>query len=141
VSSRSIGSVVGGALAVFAGLMIIFSGFSSHGILGATLAYFGSLLPNMPQMIQFPLEVALWGITALIGLGGTVVVFGGILVLYNHRLTGRLLIALGGGMGFIGLIFAILYSLATSGFGSLFTHSEYWLGVLLATVARWLAKK
>ncbi len=80
-------------------------------------------------------------ITILVALGGVAVIAGGILIIAGRIRVARLLITVGGGAGFLGLSVAIGYSALTVGPWSIVTHFEYWTGVVLAVIARWLAKR
>jgi hypothetical protein len=129
-----------GVLAVIAGALIVLSGVATNGILFSFLTTINrnilSGLGGTFVILQLIIDV----LTFLMGLGGITVIFGGAMILYNHRFLGRLLIALGGGMGFLGLFFALIYSLFTAGFNSLVIHIEHWIGVVLAAIARRIAK-
>jgi len=132
---------LGGVLALFAGFLIATGGFSSHSFLLDLVALakgeIPALLSGAPGALA---QTALFLLALIISLGGITVMVGGVALLYRHSTAGRLLIALGGGAGFIGLIFGVGYSLITQGLSSLSLHVYYWLGVLLAAIARWLAK-
>ena len=88
----------------------------------------------------FILLLAISIVSMLVGLGGFTVAIGGILILKRHLTTGRLLIALGGGTGFIGLLVSFGYTAATTGFGVAVIHSIYWVGLVMAIAARRVAK-
>jgi len=95
----------------------------------------------LPAMIQLIVGTCILALSVLIALGGITVILGGAAVLFQRRTLGRLLVAIGGGAGFIGLAIALGYVLITAGVASLLVHGEYWLGVLLAAVGRHLARK
>lgn len=85
-------------------------------------------------------SVAITTISILITLGGVTVAIGGLLILIKHVTTGRTFIALGGGAGFLGLLVSFGYVAFTSGVASAIDHSVYWIGVVLAVIARRVAK-
>ena len=51
-------------------------------------------------------------------LGGVTVVMGGLAVLLGHKTIGRVLVALGGGASFIGLLISLGYTVFTAGAGT-----------------------
>ncbi len=132
---------LGGVLALFAGFLIATGGFASHSflldIVDIVKGQVPSHLSGSPATMA---ELALLGVAVLISLGGITVIAGGIALLYRHSTIGRLLIALGGGAGFLGLIFGVGYTAFTQGFSSVMEHGYYWLGIVFAAVSRWLAK-
>jgi len=54
---------------------------------------------------------------------------------------GRFLIGLGGGASFLGFLIALAYAVVTEGATAVDAHSQYWIGVAVAVLARWLAGK
>jgi hypothetical protein len=131
----------GGVLAIFGGILIVASGFAIHGFTLTVLDWLVENAPNyLPPNITPFLVVVLEILSGLIALGGITVIFGGIVILSGHLTSGRLLIAFGGGTGFIGFLIALGYSFLTSGPSSIIVHVEYWVGVVIAVVARWMAK-
>jgi hypothetical protein len=133
---------VSAVLALIGGLLIITSGYRSHGflitILGLADQKFGSQLPGTLQWFT-SLSITVLG--AVIALGGILVVLGGVIIALKHIWMGRLLIGLGGGVGFLGIAIALGVAVFTSGFGTILTHLDYWLGVVVASVASQLAKR
>jgi hypothetical protein len=131
-----------GTLAVTGGALILASGFSSHSIMLEMVSLFKEKVSTLlPAMIQLIVGTCILALSVLIALGGITVILGGAAVLFQRRTLGRLLVAIGGGAGFIGLAIALGYVLITAGVASLLVHGEYWLGVLLAAVGRHLARK
>lgn len=133
---------IAGILALAGGFLIVASGFAVHGFLLFVLNFLNGKIPYyLPgftgEFASFTIQV----LTITIALGGITVILGGIAVLFGHLFTGRLLIALGGGAGFLGLAITIAYSALTLGPSTIITHSEYWIGVILAVIARSLAKR
>ncbi len=141
---RKVGVLISsGALAIIGGALIIASGYRTQGFLLTTLDFanqhFGSRLPPLLEILTST-SIAIFA--SIIALGGLLVVLGGIVIMASHTSTGRLLIALGGGVGFIGIAISIgLDVVATGGFYSIISHYDYWVGVVVASVARYLAKK
>jgi hypothetical protein len=80
-------------------------------------------------------------IDALVSLGGITGVAGGLSLFLGRRTVGRTLIALGGGAGFLGLSLALGYTVFVSGLASLASHVGYWVGVVLAVLARRLSAR
>ena len=135
--------IASGVLGIFGGALIVTSGYRTQGLLLSTMDYanqhFGSRLPST---LEFLTGASIAIFAGIIALGGILVIIGGAIVIAGHTTTGRLLIALGGGVGFIGIATAIGFNVvATMGFDSILSHTDYWVGVVIASVARYLAKK
>jgi hypothetical protein len=132
--------IAGGILAIIGGLLIITSSFRTGSFL-VTAAKFsetqlGSLLPNGALTI---LQIAVIALSFVIGFGGFLAILGGILIITKHLTTGKILLGLGGGVGFVGIAISMGYAIYVSGFSVLATHFDYWLGVLVASIGRYLA--
>ena len=131
-----------GVLAVVGGLLMAASGYSSRGILYTALGYAAPEVSNL--LSGGEASLALLAITALefiIALGGVSVLIGGITILVGHSTTGRALIYLGGGAGFLGLLISFGYSAyRLGGLGPVLSYLPYWLGLALAIAGRHLAK-
>ena len=91
----------------------------------------------MPRVIP---NLAIQTLTILVALGVITVILGGIAILAGYVSSGRLLIALGGGAGFMGLLIAIGYSAITLHM-SILTHFEYWTGAIVSVIADCLARR
>ncbi len=127
-------------MAIIGGGLILLSGFTVHGFLLSIISAVSySLLTILPGSIAIPLSVALAILSLLIALGGITVILGGITIIRHHISLGRVLIALGGGASFLAFLVAIVYALLTGGVTSITAHSQYWIGVALAVLSRWLA--
>lgn len=134
--------LVAGALAVAGGLIMVASGFVTHSFLLAALDAIGQLVPDFIGGIPgFTIAVAIGFLALLIALGGITVVAGGVVLLARHRTTGRLLIALGGASGFLGFLVSFGYTTFKLGIDSAASTAPYWIGIILAVVARRLAKR
>ena len=96
---------------------------------------------HLPAPVSSSITLALDATALLVSLGGVTVILGGLALLGMRRTTGRLLIALGGGAGFIGLLVALGFYVWTNGIAGLDAHVGYWAGAVLAVVARWIAGK
>jgi hypothetical protein len=133
--------IIGGGLAIVAGFLILLSGFRTQSFLASTVPYFEQKLGSyIPYLAQVTIDAALLVLSFIIALGGLAVILGGVLILLKHLTTGKLLMALGGGVGFIGIAIALGYSIYTSGFGILVDHIDYWIGLAVASIARYVAK-
>jgi len=131
--------ILGGILAIIGGLLIIASGFRTGSFLVTAANYseakFGSLLPGEALSA---IQIALIVLSFVIGFGGLLAILGGIFIFSKHITIGKILIGLGGGVGFIGIAISVGYAIYVNGFSVLITHIDYWLGVLVASIARYL---
>lgn len=133
---------VGGAIAIVGGLLMFLGGVTSHSLALWILPMLNQqVLTRLPSPVQSWAVLAVDIIAALVSLGGLTVVFGGVALLLGRRSIGRVLVALGGGAGLIGLSLALGYTVLVSGPGSVTSHAGYWLGVVLAVVSRRVAAK
>lgn len=131
-----------GALAIVGGFLMLASGYTSRGFLYTALnlaePHISDLLSGMAA------NLAVLAVTALelvIALGGLAVVIGGLFVLMHHRTTGRVLIHLGGGAGFLGLMVSLGYATyRLGGIDPVLAYLPYWVGLAMAVSGRWLAK-
>jgi len=134
--------VSGGALAVVGGFLIAVGGVTDHSFL---LPLIHLLRPHLGEfMTGIPLFVvlgAVYLVSLLVGLGGVTVVVGGLLIFARHTGTGRLLIALGGGAGLLGLALSFGYTAFTMGVSTALGHSAYWIGLIMSVLARRVARK
>ncbi len=131
-----------GVLAAAGGALMLASGYTSRGFLYTALGY------AEPRLSDFlggaELSAAIIAVTALeliIALGGLTVLIGGLVVLTHHTTTGRILIYLGGGAGFLGLLVSFGYSAyKLGGLDPVLAYVPYWVGLAMAVSGRWLAK-
>ncbi len=131
-----------GTIAIVGGLLMFLGGVVSHSITLWILPMLREeILARLPTTVQTEAILGIDIIAALVSLGGLTVVVGGTSILLGRRTIGRVLIALGGGAGFIGLLLALGYTVMVNGLGSISTHVGYWAGVVLAVIARRLAGK
>jgi len=131
-----------GALAIVGGFLMLASGYTSRGFLYTALnlaePHISDLLSGMAA------NVAVLAVTVLelvIALGGIAVMVGGLVTLTDHTTTGRAIIYLGGGAGFLGLLVSFGYAAyKLGGLGPLLAYLPYWVGLAMAVSGRWLAK-
>jgi len=122
------------------GAIIVASGYRTGSFLVTAASFseakFGSLLPGEALSA---IQIALIVLSFVIGFGGLLAILGGALVIAKHLTIGKILIGLGGGLGFFGIAISAGYAIYVHGFSVLVTHVDYWIGVLIATVGRYLA--
>ncbi|MDA4119341.1 MAG: hypothetical protein OK436_02020 [Thaumarchaeota archaeon] len=131
-----------GILAIVGGILMLGSDYTSRSFLYLALGY------TEPRIIDFlngvVADAAVFAIATLeliIALGGVTVGVGGIIILARHSTTGRILILLGGGAGFLGLLISFGYSTyKLGGLGPALSYLPYWVGLAFAVVGRRLAK-
>lgn len=131
-----------GALAALGGLLMVLSGYTSRGFLYTALGYaqpeVSSLLSGMAENAAV---LAITAVELVIAFGGMSVMVGGLAVFTGHTTTGRVLIYLGGGAGFLGLIVSFGYSVyRLGGLDPILSYLPYWVGLTMAVVGRRLAK-
>ena len=131
-----------GALAVVGGFLMLASGYTSRGFLYTALnlaePHISDLLSGMIANVAV---VAVTILELVIALGGIGVMIGGLVILTNHTTTGRTLIYLSGGAGFLGLLVSFGYAAyKLGGFSPLLAYLPYWVGLAFAVSGRRLAK-
>jgi hypothetical protein len=131
-----------GALAVVGGFLMLASGYTSRGFLYTAL---NLAEPQISDLLSgMAANIAVLAVTALelvIALGGSAVIIGGLFVLTSHKTTGRVLIYLGGGAGFLGLLVSFGYTAyKLGGVAPVLAYLPYWVGLAMAVSGRWLAK-
>ena len=131
-----------GGVAAVGGLLMVLSGYSSRGFLYSALGY---AEPHVSNLLSGMAEsVAVFAITTvelIIALGGVTVLAGGLIILTGHKTSGRTLIYLGGGAGFLGLVISFGYSVyRLGGVDPVLSYLPYWAGLTLAVLGRRLAK-
>jgi hypothetical protein len=135
-----------GYVAVIAGLILLASGVTSGSLLLTATDYLTKYFgPSIGSTGQSILQLAVWALTFLVGLGGISVIIGGALLLLKHGSLGRFLIGLGGGMAIFGLLFAMGEALYVTGpsapiFSQIY-FGLYWVGAILATISIFLSRK
>jgi hypothetical protein len=131
-----------GLLAIVGGVLMLGSGYTSRGFLYMALGYAEPKILDLLKGIAADAAlVAIFVLELIIALGGLTVAVGGIIILARHSTTGRILMFLGGGAGFLGLLISFGYSTyKLGGLGPALSYLPYWLGLALAVVGRRLAK-
>jgi len=128
-------------LAVIAGALLLISG-----IHGPTETY-QLIIDNLPQFIQDQQILQIANTLALVLItislaGGLSVIAGGILILVDRVGTGRLLIALGAGIGIPWLIMLAITLITAQQVASVLAEYSLtgWVGLILAFIAGAIAK-
>jgi hypothetical protein len=131
-----------GALAISGGLLMLVSGYASRGFLYTALNLAEPHISNF--LTGMAASAAVFAVTILelvVAFGGLMVVIGGLILLTHHTTTGRALIYLGGGAGFLGLLISFGYSAyKLGGIDPVLAYLPYWVGLALAVTGRRLAK-
>jgi hypothetical protein len=133
--------LVSGFLAILGGLFILASGVRLQSLMILAVNYVyqreGSALP--PD-VQAGAQIFIIILVVIVALGGTLAILGGLTIFGGHVTLAKFLMALGGGIGFAGIAFSIGYNIYAYGLSVLFTRIDYWIGILLATIGRYVAK-
>lgn len=131
-----------GVLGIVGGLLMFGSGFVSRGFLYTALGFAEPHLVSILNGVESSVAViAITIVETVIALGGLTVALGGVLILVRHTTVGRILIFLGGGAGFLGLLVSFGYSVyRLGGLDPVLSYLPYWVGIVMAIIARRLAK-
>lgn len=121
---------------------MVLSGYSSRGFLYTALGY---AAPEVSQFLSGAAAsaaiIAITIVELIIALGGLAVAIGGVIILARHTTTGRALIYLGGGAGFLGLLISFGYSAyRLGGLDPVLSYLPYWVGLTMAVMGRRFAK-
>ncbi len=118
------------------------SGYASRSFLYLALGYTEPrIIDFLNGMVADTAVLAIATLEFIIALGGVTVAVGGFIILARHSTTGRILIFLGGGAGFLGLMISFGYSTyKLGGIGPALSYLPYWLGLAFAVVGRRIAK-
>jgi hypothetical protein len=133
-------------LCIIGGLLLIIQGATGGIGLFALIADIPTLFPELAA-ITWLINLVLYVLVFLAGLGGVSVILGGVLLAGGRLSTGKLLIMLGAGMGLIGLLISLGQILYTFGLAALMSflilsaQSAGWVGVILSIIARMTAGK
>ena len=130
-----------GSLAILGGVFILASGARAQSFMLDAVQFVYKKEGNSLPTATAPLVNAFILVLSLIILfGGFLAVIGGLAIFRRHFTIGKVFIALGGGIGFAGIAFFMGYDIYAYGFSVLVSRIDYWIGVLLATFARFVAK-
>lgn len=123
-------------IAFVAGILLIIGGISGLAT-WETIKDFVTANITDNSVIQVVFAVFIF----IASLGGIAVIAGGILIGKNKILPGKFIIALGAGLGLVGLIFSFIITYFEGNFtiGSFFSVGV--IGLILSIVARMLVKK
>lgn len=132
--------IAGGILAIVGGVLILQSGVGTRSFLLTVISIseqkFGGSLPGVAESL---INLVIIALGSLISLGGLLAILGGVLVLLKHRVPGKIFIALGGGMGLVGIAISLAYDIFMEGPSAIVLHVPYWVGVLIASIGRSLS--
>jgi hypothetical protein len=114
----------------------------SLGILGDVFNRISALLPQIAGLIRVTLVL----LAVIASFGGLTVITGGFLVLKSKRMTGKLFMSLGGGVGMVGFAINLISGLGLgwailSGVAAIFVvgQSIGWIGLIISLMARIVA--
>jgi hypothetical protein len=130
-----------GVLGIIGGIFILIGG--GTGMVGF-LNELREIIKNIMGDTNQTLETICWILIFIAALGGIAVIIGGLLIYKNHVIIGRILIALGAGIGIGGLIIGLIISLyrgAESEFFAWLTTSFLGIGIIVSLIARFAAKR
>ncbi len=133
MSGRNTTSMV---IAIIAGVLLLIAGMSGAAAWESIKSFVSNNIADNGA-IQMVFAILIF----IASLGGLVVILGGILIWKNKVGVGKVLIALGAGVGIIGLIVSIIVAVAESDLtiGGFLTAGG--IGIILSIVARAMAKK
>jgi hypothetical protein len=123
-------------IAILAGILLIIAGISGIAT-WETIKDFVTTHITDNSIIQIVFAILIF----IASLGGIAVIIGGVLIGRNNVGLGKFIIALGAGLGLIGLIFTLLITYTEGNFtiGSFLSIGT--IGLILSIVARIIAKK
>lgn len=122
-------------IAIVAGILLLISGVNGV-VTWETIKSFVSTHVIDNIIVQFVFAILI----LIASLGGIAVIIGGILIGKNKVRSGKIIIALGAGLGLIGLIVSILISVIEESFTIGAFLSIGMIGFILSIVARVVAK-
>jgi hypothetical protein len=133
---------VAGGLAIVGGILMFASGYTSRGFLYTALGYAAPQVSDfLSGVVASAAVLAITVVELIVALGGLAVCIGGLTVITGHTTTGRVLIYLGGGAGFLGLLISFGYSAyRLGGLDPVLSYLPYWVGLVMAVAGRRLAK-
>ena len=123
------------AIAVVAGILLLIAGLSGVATWEVIKCYVTEhIIDN--EIVQILFAVLIF----IASLGGISVIFGGILIYKNKVRLGRFIIALGAGLGLLGLIFSIIVAYSENNLTFSSFLSIGMIGLILSIIARFIAK-
>ena len=133
-------------LCLIGGILIILQGWIG------SIGFFEklTLIQTIPELqpIYPIIEILLYILTAIAGLGGIAVVIGGILLTTDRVGTGKFIVGLGAGMSLIGLIINLVQSIWIAGtaaplidFAREAIQTLGWIGIILSIIGRRTVRK
>jgi hypothetical protein len=132
-------------LALVGGVTMLIGGVT--GGLGVYSLSFAEISMVYPQLVNV-LNVLLPALTAVASFGGLAVIAGGILFLAGRIGIGKLLITLGAGVGFAGIVMGLTTGLIqgqgiVASAQAVFATGQTigWIGIFLSIFARWIARR
>lgn len=122
-------------VAIVAGLLLLIEGVSGFAT-WTTIKEFVTNNVTDNEIVLYIFVILIF----IASLGGIAVIIGGLLIGKNRVITGKFIIALGAGLGLIGLIVSIIIGITEGSFtlNSLITLGV--IGLILSIVARMMAK-
>ena len=119
------------SIAILAGICLILAGVTGVAT-WVTIKNFVTvyLIDNTLVQIVFA------GIISIASLGGIAVILGGVCIGNDKIRTGKLLISLGTGFGFLGFIFSVVVAVIGNNFDSRYFLSFGAVGIILSIIAR-----
>jgi hypothetical protein len=124
------------AVAVVAGILLLIAGVSGLATWEEIQSFVTeNIVDNAVVQIIFAILIF------IASLGGIAVIIGGILIGKNKIGTGKLLIALGAGLGIIGLLITIIITIYDGSFYLWSFFSIGTIGLILSIAARMMVKK
>ena len=122
-------------VAIVAGLLLLIEGISGF-VTWSTIKEFVSDNVTDNEIVMYIFVILIFSAS----LGGISVIIGGLLIGKNKVRTGKFIIALGAGLGLIGLIVSITVGLTEGDFTLNSLISLGAIGLILSIVARMMAK-
>jgi len=132
-------------LALIGGILLLIAGVSGGiGIYAIAFQAISTAIPSLTNVLGILLAI----LTIIASLGGVAVIVGGIMILGGRITSGKLFIALGAGVGILGILIGLATGLA-QGWGlvasaeAVFATGQTlgWIGIFLSIFARFTAKK
>jgi len=123
-------------IAIVAGILLLIAGLSGMAAWSAIKEFVIEHVADN-EIIQYVFVILIF----IASLGGIAVIIGGLLIGKDKIRTGKFIIALGAGLGLIGLIFSVIvaYLGESLTIGSFLSIGA--IGLILSIVARMIAKK